>query len=614
LSGLRGGGDRGARPAGAAAAITEFVIPTSGSGATGITVRANGALYFIGFYTNKIGWITTAGAITEFSIPTTASNPIDITAGPDGALWFTETNSIGRFVVEKNLFEFTDFVVPTRGGGPAGITAGPDGALWFVEYFGNKVGRITTAGIFSEIPIPTAGSEPTGITAGPDGALWFTETNANKIGRSTTPGVITEFVIPTPSSAPSRIAAGPDGALWFTEQQGGKIGRITTAGVITEFVIPTANSGPYGITAGPDGALWFVEQGGNKIGRITTAGVITEFSIPSAVNGLPTGITAGLDGALWFPESPANKIGRLQLPPTNSHDFNGDAKSDILFRNTGSPSSTVAMWLMNGGSILSSGSVATIPNSYSIIGQRDFDGDGDTDLLWRDTSGNLYMWFMNGLTISSSAALGNVPNTWTVMGTADMNGDGNGDILWQDSSGDVAIWFMNGSQISSSTILGTVPPSSNWSIVWATVGTILWKNTSADPYTYSVWLVNGSTTQSAGIGSVPSNWVVQGMGDFNGDGVPDILWRDSTAGTVAIWLLNSGGTVQSTATVNVVPTSSTWAINETGDYDGNGMSDILWVDGSGNVAIWFMNGATIASTANLGNVGTSWTVQAQSAE
>ena len=28
---------------------------------------------------------------------------------------------------------------------PAGIAVGPDGALWFTNYFGNSIGRITTA-------------------------------------------------------------------------------------------------------------------------------------------------------------------------------------------------------------------------------------------------------------------------------------------------------------------------------------------------------------------------------------------------------------------------------------------------------------------------------------
>jgi len=34
----------------------------------------------------------------------------------------------------------------------------------------------------------------------------------------------------------------------------------------------------------------------------------------------------------------------------------------------------------------------------------------------------------------------------------------------------------------------------------------------------------------------------------------------------------------------------------------------------GELGIWFMNGATIASSISLGNIGTTWTVQAQHAE
>jgi len=293
----------------------------------------------------------------------------------------------------------------------------------------------------------------------------------------------------------------------------------------------------------------------------------------------------------------------------DSHDFNDDAKSDIVWRNT---SGTVALWLMNGGSILNSGGLGTIANTYSIIGQRDFLGTGKADMLWRDSSGNVYMWFMNGLTMTSSASLGNVSTTWTVYGTADMNGDGRGDLLWQNTStGEVAIWFMNGSTISSTAFLGTVPSSSGWSIILATTGDILWRNTSG---ALALWRVNGSTVQSTALGTVPSNWQVVNVGDFNGDGNVDLLFRDSNFGTVAIWFLNSSGTVQSTATVGVVPTSSGWTIVDTGDYNGDGMSDILWTDTSGDLAIWFMNGATISSTAGLGNVGTSWLVQTLNAE
>ncbi len=53
---------------------------------------------------------------------------------------------------------------------------------------------------------------------------------------------------------------------------------------------------------------------------------------------------------------------------------------------------------------------------------------------------------------------------------------------------------------------------------------------------------------------------------------------------------------------------------QVGDYNGDGKSDILWIDTSGNLTLWFMNGATISSNAGLGNVGTTWTVQSLNAE
>jgi len=175
---------------------------------------------------------------------------------------------------------------------------------------------------------------------------------------------------------------------------------------------------------------------------------------------------------------------------------------------------------------------------------------------------------------------------------------------------DLALWLMNGSQVLSTAGLGTVSPST-WSILGSDLfGDIFWRDTSGD---LAIWQVSGGqVVASAGLGNVPSNWQVAGFGDFNGDGVIDILWRDSNSGTVAIWFLTSSMTVQSAASLGAV--SSNWNIVQTGDYNGDGKSDILWKDSSGNVAVWFMNGGAVASTAGLGNVGTSWLVQSLNAE
>jgi hypothetical protein len=54
-----------------------------------------------------------------------------------------------------------------------------------------------------------------------------------------------------------------------------------------------------------------------------------------------------------------------------------------------------------------------------------------------------------------------------------------------------------------------------------------------------------------------------------------------------------------------------WSIQLTGDFNGDGMSDVLWQDMSGNVAIWEMNGTTIlnASSSFVGNVPGQWSIQ-----
>jgi hypothetical protein len=74
----------------------------------------------------------------------------------------------------------------------------------------------------------------------------------------------------------------------------------------------------------------------------------------------------------------------------------------------------------------------------------------------------------------------------------------------------------------------------------------------------------------------------------------------------------NGATNSSASVVGTVPTI--WSIALTGDYNGDGMSDLLWRDTSGNTAVWFMSGTTTASTAGVGNIPTTWTVQSTNAE
>ena len=294
--------------------------------------------------------------------------------------------------------------------------------------------------------------------------------------------------------------------------------------------------------------------------------------------------------------------------PVKAHDFNGDGKSDIAWRNT---NGDVAIWLMNGTQALSATDLGNVPTSWSIVGQRQLNNGGYADLIWRNTNGDLAIWFMNGTQVVSATDLGNVTTSWSIAGTSAYNAT-YAELIWRNTNGDVAIWQMNGTQLLSGPDLGNVPNS------WTIVGTgdfsgtgntdILWRDTAGD---VAIWFMNGTQVVSPTVfGNVPTSWAIVGTGDFNGDGKTDILWRNAN-GDVAIWLMN-GTQVVSGPDLGNVPAN--WTIAETGDFNGDGNTDILWRDTAGDVAIWFMNGTTVLSIAVLGNVPTAWTIQGANAD
>ena len=83
------------------------------------------------------------------------------------------------------------------------------------------------------------------------------------------------------------------------------------------------------------------------------------------------------------------------------------------------------------------------------------------------------------------------------------------------------------------------------------------------------------------------------VGDLNGDGKADLLWRHVTDGALHAWFMNGPGTVGS-GPLGTVPFN--WDVVGLGDFDGNGKADILWREAaSGATYLWFMNGITVVA-------------------
>jgi hypothetical protein len=62
------------------------------------------------------------------------------------------------------------------------------------------------------------------------------------------------------------------------------------------------------------------------------------------------------------------------------------------------------------------------------------------------------------------------------------------------------------------------------------------------------------------IGDVPQAFSVVGLGDFDGDGKADILWRHNARSDYALWLMN-GNQIKSGTSLGNMP--SIWTVQNT---------------------------------------------------
>ena len=288
-------------------------------------------------------------------------------------------------------------------------------------------------------------------------------------------------------------------------------------------------------------------------------------------------------------------------------DFSGDGKGDILWRHA--INGQVYMWLMNGFTIFSQGPASIFDPQWEIKGVGDFNGDGKADILWRHAiTGQVAIWLMDGTNISSMGSVGMVSDLgWQIEGIGDFNGDGKADILWRHAvSGQLYIWLMNGTTIASMASPATV--DSGWEVKG--IGDfngdgkadILWRH-AATGQLY-IWLMDGTTIASmASPATVDLGWEIIGVGDFNGDGRADILWSHAVSGQLYIWLMNGISSYAQDSPGTVSP-SSGWQVKGIGDFNGDGKADILWRHAaSGQLYIWLMNGIIPMSEDTPGTVG-----------
>jgi virginiamycin B lyase len=212
-----------------------FVGPDGGlwfSGPTGADIAAAPTAP----YTGLTGEITPDGHLSAHPVQTAPGIPQTLCVGPDQAIWRAVLDPLtadrshvsGRIERESPTGQIQEFTAPYA---PHWIASGSDGALWFGEYSTfaangqgaitgvarkGVIGRITTAGVASEIPIdPHLGVGQ--LVSGSDGAIWFTVDQDEKgtFARITPSGKVTMFT--TGGNAGIQWIAAAPGGLWLLD-------------------------------------------------------------------------------------------------------------------------------------------------------------------------------------------------------------------------------------------------------------------------------------------------------------------------------------------------------------------------------------------------------------
>ena len=283
--------------------------------------------------------------------------------------------------------------------------------------------------------------------------------------------------------------------------------------------------------------------------------------------------------------------GVVQTAQIQVSDLNGDGRSDIV----SIADSRLTTMLSNGDGTFSISSMVS-PTGYfnnTTLSLGDFTGDGKADIMVHDNGDSrLHIFSGNGNgTFNYSPGFATVEYTYNAV-TGDINSDGKLDLAIATVSGTLVLIGNGDGTFKRST------PQSGSGMDAALVdldgdGNLDLLSTKDTGENLVVSYGNGDGTFKAGgsyafaISGLTLQYQDLQTGDFNGDGVPDVLLvtRNSatSAGTAQIMIGNSDGSFKARTTFGALSDSISGVI---GDFDRDGVSDVIVGTGWGQATYY----------------------------
>ncbi len=327
--------------------------------------------------------------------------------------------------------------------------------------------------------------------------------------------------------------------------------------------------------------------------------------------------TVGLASGGVIQNAQQSRSWNLAAPPADSasvDDIDGDFKSDIIFVHP--TSNQIFAWLLDGFDLKGFSLIdGQGPTGAAFQGIGDLDGDGLSDVVWRHrTTGRFSVTQLNGLGAASTVQFGHNPGLqWRTIAVGDVDGDRKADIvLHNPSNGQVAVWLLDGAALVGGGVIGGFPGANVLGLGDFNGDgkrDILWRRTNGEIWG---WLLNGTASPTSRRitnfnATVGNSWRVAAIADLNGDGMDDVVWRSSTTGMVSSWRM-SGLSMTGSAVLHA-GLAATWRIEGSPDIDGDGRREIMWRNATtGQTAIWTMNDFDSYGGGLFTSASTSWRI------